>query len=99
MNTKLQPFDMADYLDSDESIAEYLTQVLSDGDQDELLCAIGHVAKARGMAQIAKEAGLGRESLYKTFAQGAKPRFETVSKVIKSLGFNIQISPKSAAIQ
>jgi len=90
---RLIAFDMADYLDSDEAIAEYLSQVLADGDQDELLEAIGHIAKARGMAQIAKEAGVGRESLYKAFAPGAKPRFETISKVIKSLGMTLQIAP------
>ncbi len=93
MKKQLTPFEMADYLDSDEAIAEYLSQVLADGDQDELLEAIGHIAKARGMAQIAKEAGVGRESLYKAFAPGAKPRFETISKVIKSLGMTMQIAP------
>ena len=96
MKTNLIPFDMADYLTNDEAIAEYLSQVLGDGDQDELLAAIGHIAKARGMAQIAKDTGLGRESLYKTFAQGAKPRFDTVLKVIKSLGLNLHVEPNVA---
>jgi probable addiction module antidote protein len=93
VKTELIPFDMADYLDSDEAIAEYLSQVLADGSQDELLAAIGHIAKAKGMAQIAKDTGLGRESLYKAFAQGAKPRFETISKVIQSLGLSLQVTP------
>lgn len=93
MKKQLIPFDMADYLDSDEAIAEYLSQVLADGDQDELLEALGHIAKAKGMAQIAKDAGVGRESLYKAFAPGAKPRFETISKVVKSLGLSLQITP------
>lgn len=57
----LIPFDMADYLDGDEAMAEYLFQVLADGDQDELLEAIGHITKARGMAQIAKDAGVGEQ--------------------------------------
>jgi probable addiction module antidote protein len=91
--TKLIPFDMADYLDSDEAIAEYLSQVLADGDENELLVALGHIAKAKGMTQIAKDAGVGRESLYKAFMPGAKPRFETISKVIKSLGLSFQIAP------
>lgn len=69
MTEKLLPFDMPRYLDSDEAIAEYLTQVLADGDSDELLSAIGHIAKAKGMAQVAKDAGLGRESLYKALAR------------------------------
>jgi probable addiction module antidote protein len=98
MKKHLIPFDMADYLDSDEAMAEYLSQVLADGEQGELLEAIGHIAKARGMAQIAKDAGVGRESLYKAFTPGAKPRFETVSKVIKSLGLTLQIMPTQQAM-
>lgn len=90
MNDTLSPFDMASLLDSDEAIAEYLSQVLADGDNDELLRAIGHVAKARGMARVSRETGLGRESLYKAFAPGAKPRFDTVLKVIRALGINLQ---------
>jgi len=89
MKHVITEFDPAAYLDSEEVIAEYLTQVIADGDADELLQAIGNVAKARGMAQIAKDAGLGRESLYKAFAPGAKPRFDTVLKVIKALGLKL----------
>ncbi len=89
---KLTSYDISQYLDSKEMIAEYLTQVLRDGDADELLEAIGNIAKAKGMAQIAKESGLGRESLYKTFTPGAKPRFETVIKVLNSFGVRLQAS-------
>ena len=88
MSNKLTPFDAAHYLDSKEMIAEYLSQVLSDGDMDELLVAIGNIAK--GMTQIAKDTGLGRESLYKTFAEGSKPKFETVMKVLNSFGVKLQ---------
>ncbi|CAM4050465.1 Addiction module antidote protein [Pseudomonas reidholzensis] len=95
MNHELLPFDMADLLDSDEAISEYLTQVLADGDTDEILRAIGHIAKARGISQIAQETGLGRESLYKTFGPGAKPRFETVIKVIRALGIDLLAQPHS----
>ncbi len=84
------PFDIAKYLDDKEIIAEYLTQVLNDGNPDELLEAIAHIAKAKGMSQIAKETGLGRESLYKSFATGAHPKFETVTKVLNSLGIKLQ---------
>lgn len=87
--TKLFPFDMATFLDDPEAIAEYLTQVLADGDPDELLRALGHIAKARGMAQIAKDAGLGRESLYKALTPGAKPRYDTVLKVTRALGIQL----------
>lgn len=78
MKETLQPFDVSSYLDSDDAIAEYLSAVLEGGDSDEIVRAIGHIAKAKGMSQIAKESGLGRESLYKTFAPGSKPRFETI---------------------
>jgi len=90
---KLIPFDMARYLDSDAAIAEYLSQVLEDGDPDELVNALGHVARARGMAQIAKDSGLGRESLYKALAPGAKPRMETVLRVLRALGVGLSAHP------
>lgn len=90
---KLLPFDLAALLDSDEAISEYLSQVLEDGDSDELIRALGYIAKARGMAQLAKDTGLGRESLYKALAPGAKPRYDTVLKVIKALGIRLHASP------
>ena len=84
--TKLIPFDAARYLDSDEAIAEYMSVVLESNDPDLLLQALSDVARAKGMAQVARDAGLGRESLYKALAPGAKPRFETVMKVARALG-------------
>ena len=90
---ELQTFDIVDYLDSEETIAEYLSQVLADGDSDELLRAIGYIAKAQGMAKIAQDAGLSRESLYKSFAVGAKPRFDTVLKVIQALNIELKAQP------
>lgn len=83
---KLVAFDAAKYLNDDEAIAEYMTAVLETNDPDLLLLALGDVARAKGMAQVAKDAGLGRESLYKALAPGAKPRFETVMKVARALG-------------
>lgn len=90
--TKVTTFDVSQYLDSKEMIAEYLSQVLADGDMNELLTAIGNIAKAKGMSQIAKDTGLGRESLYKTFQADAKPRFETIMKVLDSFGVKLQAS-------
>ena len=90
--SNLTTFDVSEYLDSKEMIAEYLSQVLADGDTDELLEAMGNIAKAKGMSQIAKDTGLGRESLYKTFQSGAKPRFETVMKVLNSFGVKLEAS-------
>lgn len=93
MTVELSDFDTSHYLDNEEVIAEYLSQVLADGDPDELLLAIGNIAKARGMTKIANDTGLGRESLYKVFAPGAKPRFETVMKVMRALGVELQARP------
>ncbi|MFK5975976.1 MAG: putative addiction module antidote protein [Sulfurovum sp.] len=91
---ELIPFDITEYLDSEEAISEYLSQVLEDGDNDEFIRAIGHIAKAKGMAQIAKDTGLGRESLYKAFRANAKPRFDTVMRVMNSLQIQLSASPK-----
>lgn len=88
---KLTDFDMSEYLDSPEAIAEYMSQVVADGDQNELLRAMGYIAKAKGMTQISKETGLGRESLYKTFQEGAEPKFSTISKVLKAMGLGLHI--------
>ena len=90
---KPQAFDVADYLDNDEVIAEYLTAALEDPDPDVFLMAVADVAKARGMSHVANETGLGRESLYKAFAPGAKPRYDTVLKVLKALGIQLQATP------
>jgi probable addiction module antidote protein len=86
---KLLPFDAARYLTDDAAVAEYMNAVLETGDSDLLLMALGDVARARGMAQVAKDTGLGRESLYKALAPGAKPRFDTVLKVARALGVKL----------
>ena len=91
--TQTTEFDPANYLDNDEVIAEYLNLALASGDTDLLLSAIGDVAKAKGMAKIAIDTGLGRESLYKALSAGAKPRFDTVIKVLKALGVQMQAHP------
>lgn len=90
---KLVAFDAAKYLDDDEAIAEYVTAVLEGDDPDLLLLALGDVARAKGMAQVARDAGLGRESLYKALAPGAKPRFETIMRVVRALGVKLTAQP------
>ena len=90
---KLLAFDATRYLDDDAAIAEYMTAMLEADDTDLLLLALGDVARARGMAQLAKDAGLCRESLYKALAPGAKPRFETVMKVAQALGVKFTVQP------
>ena len=79
--------------DDDDAIAQYMTAALETNDPDFFLLALGDVARAKGMAQVAKEAGLGRESLYKTLAPGAKPRFETVIKIARALGVKFTAQP------
>jgi probable addiction module antidote protein len=86
-------FDAVDYLDSEEMIAEYLTAALEDENPDVFLAAIADVAKARGMSAIAQSTGLGRESLYKALAPGAKPRYDTILKVLNGLGVKLTVTP------
>jgi len=91
MKTTYAPFDVADYLDTDVAITEYLSAAAEDPNPDVFLAAIGDVAKARGIAQIAKDAGLGRESLYKTLKVGGHPRFETIKAVLQALGVKLAV--------
>ena len=90
MKTTYTTFDIADYLDNDELIAEYLSAAAEDPNPDVFIAALGDVAKARGMAQIAKDAGLGRESLYKALSIGSHPRFETINAVLHALNVKIK---------
>jgi probable addiction module antidote protein len=89
---KLKEFDPSAYLTNDEVVAEYLTAALEDPNPDVFLAAVGNVAKARGMSNIAEESGLCRESLYKALTPGASPRFDTVLKVLQSLGVKLTVS-------
>lgn len=91
MKETITEFDASAYLDSEETIAEYLTAVLEENDPELFLAAVGDVAKARGMAQIARDAGLGRESLYKALSPGAKPRYDTLFRVLRALGVKLTI--------
>lgn len=90
---KTASFDAADYLNDEQTIAEYLTAALEDPNPDVFLAAVRDVARARGMAQLAKDAGLGRESLYKALTPGAKPRYDTVLKLLHALGVKISATP------
>ena len=89
--TKFTTFDAADYLDNEETIAAYLSAALEDENPDMFLVAVKDVARARGMTQLAKDTGLGRESLYKALAPGAKPRYDTLLKVLRALGVSLQV--------
>lgn len=85
----LPEFDMAEHLDSDQAIAEYLTIVLEENDPAELTHALGTIARARGMADVAKAAGLTREALYKALRPTSQPRFDTISRVCTALGVKL----------
>jgi probable addiction module antidote protein len=89
--TTYKPFDPAAYLDNDAVIAEYLSAAAEDPNPEVFVTALGDVAKARGMAQIAKDTGLGRESLYKSLSAGAHPRFETINSVLHALGVKFAV--------
>lgn len=89
---RVTEFDASAFLDDDEVVAEYLTAALEDEDPDVFLAAVGNVAKARGMSAFAERAGLGRESLYKALTPGAKPRYDTVLRVLQSLGVKLSVS-------
>lgn len=88
---RISKFDIADYLDNKEMITEYLNNVLEEGDNDDIIIAIGHIAKAIGMTRIAEESGLSRTSLYKALSEGSKPQFETIMKVLKAIGGQLQV--------
>lgn len=94
--SELPAFDAADYLDSEELITEYLNAILEENNDALLASALGDIAKARGMTQIAKDAGIGRESLYKALRSGASPRFSTISKVLGALGVKLVAVPSNA---
>ena len=86
-------FDAADYLDDEETVEEYLTAALEDPNPDIFLVAVRDVARSRGMAQLARDTGLGRESLYKALSPGAKPRYDTMLKVLHALGVKLHVEP------
>lgn len=90
----LPEFDMASQLRSEEDIVEYLRQVLVDGDSGELAAALGHIAKARGMTQIANASGIRREALYKALRPNSQPRFETIQRICHALGVRLTVEQR-----
>ena len=91
--SELQEFDAAEYLSTEEDVAAYLTTVLEENDPALLAAAIGDIARARGMTQVAKDSGIAREALYKALRPGSKPRFETISRVCAALGVRLVAQP------
>ena len=84
-------WDTSEYLDSPEMIHEYLKSAFEEGDSEMLIVAIGNVAKAKGMSEIARTTNFSRQNLYKAFTSGSSPKFDTVKKVIEALGCKLAI--------
>jgi probable addiction module antidote protein len=90
---KTKPFDPAKYLDNDEAIAAYMTDALETGDPAFVADALGVVARARGMSDVARAAGVSRESLYRALSADGSPKFETVLRVMQALGLQFSVNP------
>src|SRR3970040_693319 len=86
---KTTKWDVVDYLKTDKDMAAYLEAALEDGDPALVSAALGDIARAKGMTDIARETGLGRESLYKALSPGGNPEFSTILKVVKALGLRL----------
>lgn len=93
MSVETRPWDASEHLDSPEAIAAYLDAAMEDGDPAVIAAALGDVARAQGMTQIARETGLARESLYRALSADGKPEFSTVLKVLKSFGVRLSATP------
>ena len=94
--SELPDFDAAEFLQTDADIAAYLSTVLEENDAGLLAAALGDIARAQGMTQVAKEAGVTREALYKALRPGSEPRFETASRVCAALGVKLVAKPLQA---
>ena len=90
--TKLLAWDPAEHLETEEDMAIYLEAALEDGDPALVAAALGDIARARGMTQLARETGLGRESLYKALSPNGNPEFSTILKVVQALGLRLHAS-------
>jgi probable addiction module antidote protein len=91
--TETKRWDAADHLESRADIAAYLEAALEDGDPAVVAAALGDIARAKGMSEVAREAGLGRESLYKALSAGGNPEFATVLRVVRALGLKLHAVP------
>ncbi|MFC1628557.1 addiction module antidote protein [Gemmatimonadota bacterium] len=87
--TPTRPWDAAEHLETDEDMVLYLEAALESGDASLVAAALGDIARAKGMTEIAREAGLGRESLYKALSPEGNPEFATVLKVVRALGLKL----------
>ena len=93
--TQTRPWDPAEHLETEEDMAAYLNAALEEGDLSLIMATLGDIARARRMTVVAQETGLGRESLYKSLSPDGNPEFATVLKVVRSLGFRLQVTSES----
>jgi probable addiction module antidote protein len=91
--TVTTPWDPAEHLETDEDMAAYLEAALDEGDPTLVAAALGDIARAKGMTQVARDAGLGRESLYKALSPAGNPEFATIMKVVAALGLKLHATP------
>ena len=98
MALETKPFDVADYLETPDDVALYLEEAFKDGDQQLIVKALGDVARSRGMTEIARQTGLGRESLYKALGPTGNPEFGTVLRVLKALGLRLSVEREKAEV-
>ena len=94
--TKTRPWDAAEHLETEEDMAAYLEAALEDGEPTLVAVALGDIARAKGMSQIARETGLGRESLYKALSPDGNPEFSTILKVVRALGLRLHATSADA---
>jgi len=94
--TETRLWDVVEHLETEEDMAAYLDAALEDGDLAVVMAALGDIARAKGMTQIAQESGLGRESLYKALSANGNPEFATVLKVVRALGLQLHAQAASA---
>ena len=91
MPLKTRPFDVAEHLQTDEDIKEFLACVITEGGESNYIHALNTAARAKGMTEIVKKAGMSRASLYKSLANGGNPRFDTIVKVTRALGCKLTV--------
>lgn len=91
MGLKTKPFDVAEYLETDEDIWEFLAEALATGTTSDFIHALNTAARAKGMTEVAKQVGVSRASLYKSLSLDGNPRFETISKIVEALGGHLSV--------
>ena len=91
MSTKTKPFDIAEHLETDEDVWEFLAEVLANGTTADFIHALNTAARAKGMTEVANQAGVTRASLYKSLSPEGNPRFETINKIVEALGGHLSV--------